>query len=172
MHLSIPFWSDFIVVRSYNKTRTASFQSHFGLILSHLALYRQRLKHLSFNPILVWFYLVWLLDKNSGKAVLSIPFWSDFIVPRSVGHFQDELTFNPILVWFYPSSIAFPPTGYFCLSIPFWSDFIFYINSKLFSPFYTFNPILVWFYPMTTTAPCVLNFCLSIPFWSDFIGSS
>ena len=82
IHLSIPFWSDFILLGSVycfhckvffqshfglilSKTkadailrRLARFQSHFGLILSCCSLPWRRSLHLSFNPTMVWFYLL------------------------------------------------------------------------------------------------------------------
>ncbi len=125
----------------------------------------------TFNPILVWFYL-WLrqgLQVNSRQ--LSIPFWSDFILTSSLyeklgrkAHFQSHFglilsntkttavsvfrPFNPILVWFY-QVVRFES---FC-----------YV-------FWAFNPILVWFYPQNTGRVFLLWLLrLSIPFWSDFI---
>ena len=77
--LSIPFWSDFIiVVYAFGIDIFTCFQSHFGLILSPTTSTEERAKRVAFNPILVWFY--------RGKRfrlpmslILSIPFWSDFI---------------------------------------------------------------------------------------------
>ena len=100
------------------------FQSHFGLILSRF--YNSELHefHAAFNPILVWFYprCNWFCTDNWW--VLSIPFWSDFILQLVLKiimnslYFQSHfglilshcvlkiallhhLSFNPILVWFY-----------------------------------------------------------------------
>ena len=77
---------------------------------------------------------------------LSIPFWSDFILPKFDSKYKILLqTFNPILVWFY----RVPPS--------------------IFSSFLSFNPILVWFYQQDVTYRMQQCFFLSIPFWSDFI---
>ncbi len=55
-----------------------SFQSHFGLILSSTVVRIALNKYITFNPILVWFYLV-LSAAVRTDVHLSIPFWSDFI---------------------------------------------------------------------------------------------
>ena len=100
--LSIPFWSDFISccnVLSLPSQR--NFQSHFGLILSHVGVDGKRLKRIAFNPILVWFYQELQSCCFVCWSCLSIPFWSDFIL------------------WSHQRS---PRSSE--LSIPFWSDFI------------------------------------------------
>ena len=123
--LSIPFWSDFIwYAMASNPNPCIHFQSHFGLILSDL--FRGSIIHIrswlsipfwsdfirefkrtvdriliTFNPILVWFYLlsfsttstaclsfqshfglilsIYTKHTNRKHKNLSIPFWSDFI---------------------------------------------------------------------------------------------
>ncbi len=125
LHLSIPFWSDFIValfpcvnsrlctfnpilVWFYPSPSVLSSGEHepaFNPILVwfyHSATKMRWLPNCSFNPILVWFYRKLLLQNSHQHfSQLSIPFWSDFIAvdgPKRYGNFQ--------------------------LSIPFWSDFI------------------------------------------------
>ena len=121
--LSIPLWSDFIfklveeceleeesfqshyglilssVIASLS-SMSSSFQSHFGLILSRHAARGLPGNNKAFNPILVWFY------RSGGhtlikQALLSIPFWSDFIKRLNNVVKVIKKTFNPILVWFY-----------------------------------------------------------------------
>ena len=212
--LSIPFWSDFIELRIW-KTSTpkmafnpilvwfyrassslspyfsASFQSHFGLILSYV------------------------VDINKDlKRLLSIPFWSDFIEKVEFSLFPSKKVFqshfglilslvdiyllivlfppfNPILVWFYhiswiweerrdkgfqshfglilSRSDGYEPESNSRLSIPFWSDFIQkYIKVKstrmrIFQSHFglILSPIILMGEE--------LDSYLSIPFWSDFI---
>ena len=103
--------------------------------------------------------------------MLSIPFWSDFILflqalsflkeyvfqshfglilSYSKVLFQDlkTLSFNPILVWFYRE----------------WKKVADVHDNAL-----TFNPILVWFYQSLAFTRRWKSWSLSIPFWSDFI---
>ncbi len=145
------------------------FQSHFGLILSWNSTFRELLLCLSFNPILVWFYLKFRLTSFTSRS----SFQSHFgLILSSVPLFRVRThsePFNPILVWFYllPNH-PLRRTG-LELSIPFWSDFIVFIPwlmiilSIAFQSHFglilsvmkvlptcrfrdTFNPILVWFY--------------------------
>ncbi len=56
--LSIPFWSDFITKPKFPILLDLNtFQSHFGLILSVEEVLCILQRSISFNPILVWFYL-------------------------------------------------------------------------------------------------------------------
>ena len=100
--LSIPFWSDFIVIKKKELTcQLTIFQSHFGLILSRCSRCTVCLS-LSFNPILVWFYR-FSSERESVEfdCLLSIPFWSDFIYRIRKANSRSNSAFNPILVWFY-----------------------------------------------------------------------
>ena len=105
-------------------TQSNAFQSHFGLILSNYIYSLKNDSGRSFNPILVWFYrsiaypwscllttfqshfgLILSLSESFATPVsilLSIPFWSDFIIPNELAKAISNITFNPILVWFYP----------------------------------------------------------------------
>ncbi len=100
--LSIPFWSDFIPDRqpsfTYNKK---NFQSHFGLILSEYDANSPYGVSKTFNPILVWFYLLAKYNALRQGMSLSIPFWSDFIADVNELLPVVRIPFNPILVWFY-----------------------------------------------------------------------
>ena len=136
----------------------------------------------SFNPILVWFYLVQSpVGMSGGVAIifqshfglilsplnrcwqrcsvfLSIPFWSDFIQERviqygrSAGSFQSH--FGLILSQFY--SLISGAAGIAFNPILVW----FYQWTARSWPFLvkTFNPILVWFYLSdfsTSSAPII-----------------
>ena len=84
-----------------SKTRKKSFQSHFGLILSPNKLSGSFAYMITFNPILVWFYPGEVVQVAKQVKVLSIPFWSDFIIVNTVVVYVCYNSFNPILVWFY-----------------------------------------------------------------------
>ena len=75
--LSIPPWSDF----------------------NSLPLYWRSLRHISFNPTLVWFQQNCVIS-SVFHSFLSIPPWSDFnrSLTDQSGIFQNP--FNPTLVWF------------------------------------------------------------------------
>ena len=78
--LSIPLWSDFILFLSIsNCPPDASFQSHYGLILSRTN-----------------------LDFWTPSTFLSIPLWSDFISLLTWTGRNTGSPFNPTMVWFYP----------------------------------------------------------------------
>ncbi len=101
----------------------------------------------TFNPILVWFYHV--PNRKTYKVLrsLSIPFWSDFILPSS----SETLTCS-------------------ILSIPFWSDFIpsFSIPSSF--TCLTFQSHFGLILSCSSISYCEPLQSLSIPFWSDFIS--
>ena len=122
--LSIPLWSDFItMIMSLIVLSTLNFQSHYGLILSKISLWRLYPLPVSFNPTMVWFYRAVGVD-NLSLCKLSIPLWSDFIglsgVWGATGDFVFQshyglilscthsstlklliTAFNPTMVWFY-----------------------------------------------------------------------
>ncbi len=124
MFLSIPLWSDFIPQHRPLRHRTGDpFQSHYGLILS-------------FNTII---YCI----KNFK---LSIPLWSDFILIRNSSNRKLNCTFNPTMVWFYRFVKRSAWPYFYYLSIPLWSDFIIVEKLKIAYENYTFNPTMVWFY--------------------------
>ena len=100
--LSIPLWSDFIIINAIlKKYNIENFQSHYGLILSHriqlhkwwpsrfqshYGLILSRCMRgliwrgdFTFNPTMVWFYLRENFSRADVPGVLSIPLWSDFI---------------------------------------------------------------------------------------------
>ena len=195
--LSIPFWSDFILLRPLNQElqhpafnpilvwfylsttnwfnfSAEHFQSHFGLILSAVYDWNNTSWHSAFNPILVWFYHTYRRSFQETTFLLSIPFWSDFI-QREVRHsaglksWLRSLSFNPILVWFYQKLNTANKQQHFTLSIPFWSDFILAPVIQEWKSCKSFNPILVWFYLFLEHLPVPNQAHLSIPFWSDFI---
>ena len=145
--LSIPLWSDFIRIKDITYCKPDKiFQSHYGLILSQLlspdsnfcavlsiplwsdfitgAYWRVSSSSISFNPTMVWFYLLTLFTLFLNFALLSIPLWSDFITKERRLRFELNIpfqshyglilsqcssihlswsrrSFNPILVWFY-----------------------------------------------------------------------
>ena len=166
------FQSHFGLILSVKKQldgiKVPTFQSHFGLILSHHKGPKDS-QGLSFNPILVWFYLVrsaQQLEKRKNfqshfGLILSLPLLSKNIIIFS--------SFNPILVWFYlPAEwVKYRPRP--SLSIPFWSDFILMnklpedIIKKYFQSH--FGLIL----SNRCSKHCAWQHSLSIPFWSDFI---
>ena len=149
--LSIPFWSDFILIPAKNCVLWwDDFQSHFGLILSRCKEDAVKLAIEPFNPILVWFYPLFpfinkpdihgfqshfgLILSNSNFSYWTIwirSFQSHFgliLSPYSVFYqIVSLLSFNPILVWFYRVSI--------------WLK-VSYAKKP-------FNPILVWFYQLS-----------------------
>ena len=60
LRLSIPLWSDFIEYEKRDEMEDKKcFQSHYGLILSKIIKDIQRELQSTFNPTMVWFYLVW-----------------------------------------------------------------------------------------------------------------
>ncbi len=145
-----------------------NFQSHYGLILSKLDSVVDWLKNIPFNPTMVWFYHSTKFSERCLLHNLSIPLWSDFIIPVVVKATGWIVSFQSHygLILSYPYQIANLPdvtsfqshyglilsnppynvlfTG--ALSIPLWSDFI---QARLFlciSVFLTFNPTMVWFY--------------------------
>ena len=79
-YLSIPLWSDFITFLIFSRVLSMNFfQSHYGLILS-LYCWRPLEQPLrSFNPTMVWFYLLFMYSIISISLNLSIPLWYDFI---------------------------------------------------------------------------------------------
>ena len=134
--------------------------------------------NLTFNPILVWFYL--FVDVESLNSFLSIPFWSDFIsvryawITKKLKDFQSHFglilslkkieamklgvkAFNPILVWFYPCSShtaqLFPKRfqSHFGLILS-WAHGRSPCSLHCID-ILTFNPILVWFYRSTADKP-------------------
>ena len=164
--------------RPYLHYNGRTFQSHFGLILSGHRL-RESAGWSSFNPILVWFYLIELKDAGLKEFFQShfgliLSLWE--IQKRlSISCFQSHfglilsfslfiwggwrwVTFNPILVWFYPKRRL--------ANI----EMIKSILKEVLVWKYSFNPILVWFYQGNLCSPGSLPVVLlSIPFWSDFI---
>ncbi len=138
--LSIPLWSDFIAVENDNVQR----------------------QQFSFNPTMVWFYLLMRTRQPTNSLTLSIPLWSDFIrlrdgdtVPVHPRGFQSHYglilstsarkslknfteTFNP--------TIGVRKWGWEKLSIPLWSDFIISLMPQIRICRKTFNPTMVWFY--------------------------
>ena len=170
--LSIPLWSDFIFISSLDTSVIAwyaSFQSHYGLILS-VEIYR----------------------KKKERKHLSIPLWSDFIIINELfkkiklltfqSHYGlilsltvDNIvstvfcTFNPTMVWFYQSLLYSLDHSIMHLSIPLWSDFIKpckvpWNNKPLsFQSHYGLILSLLWFLVFFELV------ILSIPLWSDFI---
>ena len=147
IHLSIPFWSDFIL-RLFvgNIIADFRFQSHFGLILSLAAVKNKELKQLLSIPF--WSdFICFQYPAIQALVDLSIPFWSDFI--------DDHLHMNSLTGYDFQSHF-----GLILSVLAFASGFV---------SFWPFNPILVWFYQNSVWRCCVLYTILSIPFWSDFI---
>ena len=122
--LSIPLWSDFIIINSIlKKYNIENFQSHYGLILSHrIQLHKwwpSRFQshyglilscecrawcvvpETPFNPTMVWFYHKDGLIDNADK----VDFQSHYglILSAVSGEFglAAVLSFNPTMVWFY-----------------------------------------------------------------------
>ncbi len=148
------------------------FQSHFGLILSASPLSSAMPGFQSFNPILVWFYHKVRINARSRGDILSIPFWSDFIVHQLLENSQYRLPFNPILVWFYlwreipccwhyrhfQSHFGLILSCQFLTPEPlfvangFQSHFGLILSDRIYCfhvlCYWTFNPILVWFYQL------------------------
>ena len=149
---------------------------------------------LSFNPILVWFYHTYIETTAVASRMLSIPFWSDFIILETVremeeiGIFQSHFglilsekiekrgkakldSFNPILVWFYQTSERAWFPRQIRLSIPFWSDFILLPRGT--SGMSLWNGFQSHFGLILSCRPRWSHWThqrkLSIPFWSDFI---
>ena len=145
--ISIPFWSDFIIIKYVARIAEKQFQSHSGLILSQHCLQPIHSVHYHFNPILVWFYPSIVLIKDLLKNLISIPFWSDFIYITKLGLECPN--------WFQSHSGLILSEYTVCLD-------------KNFSKY--FNPILVWFYQSKGEVRKVRKDFISIPFWSDFIS--
>ena len=130
--MSKSFQSHYGLILSHHKIRLllsscATFQSHYGLILSPIP---------RNDPVL--------------RDFLSIPLWSDFIPTQHNNDRRWGKTFNPTMVWFYPEP-SLPASLEWAkyipsLSIPLWSDFIILRRSLL-----------------------EIRRLLSIPLWSDFI---
>ena len=149
--LSIPFWSDFIrAIKAVVEKLTADFQSHFGLILSNGTAGVSIIQN-SFQSHfgLILSYCVSHCEFCSLR-VLSIPFWSDFIVGEIDNHCVNLRH----------------------LSIPFWSDFIHRDDEGI----HTLGTahFQSHFGLILSCEDCVgwrlqLSGALSIPFWSDFI---
>ena len=100
--LSIPLWSDFIFLSADSRSSAASFQSHYGLILSWKGTYLVKRWYVTFNPTMVWFY-----------------------PPISTRHLHEVFSsFNPTMVWFYRKILDDAGVPANILSIPLWSDFI------------------------------------------------
>ncbi len=100
------------------------FQSHYGLILSGIKGVNWIIESLTFNPTMVWFYLISKTVRASSRC----------------------FTFNPTMVWFYLYKFNIPRRTRKILSIPLWSDFIslpLLLRRCKMSPF---NPTMVWFY--------------------------
>ena len=131
-HLSIPFWSDFIVYFFPVSAETTSFfQSHFGLILSHTETLFNEVKNITFNPILVWFYLPaeWVIyrPRPSTFNPILVWFYRNRTEQNGRGLRQGEPTFNPILVWFYHVTDRLP----FSQALPFQSHFGLILSQQL-----------------------------------------
>ena len=143
---------------------------------------------------MVWFYLVgYVLSHRKSELCLSIPLWSDFIVPniseiRSKLHenFQShyglilsiyrlmvmgliKTTFNPTMVWFYLQRVGVEWLertnfqSHYGLILS-WSTCC---NTD--GCCFPFNPTMVWFYQHVRWSPFIAKWSLSIPLWSDFI---
>ncbi len=124
--LSIPLWSDFIIVRSGATIDFYyDFQSHYGLILSSTVKSCLEQSKESFNPTMVWFYHF----NKSNDFYEAFGFQSHYGLILS--HAWCDVARS---LWY--------------LSIPLWSDFIDYIFSQKILQMSTFNPTMVWFYPM------------------------
>ena len=128
----------------------ADFQSHYGLILSPVVRDLEKSAYRTFNPTMVWFYLV--LDQRNRARTCA---------------------FNPTMVWFYLKNKqrALRKTCYFqshyglilsrnhCVFLP--------LKHNDFQSHY--GLILSQYF-----APSLLvrKVALSIPLWSDFIGTT
>ena len=128
-----------------------SFQSHYGLILSHCNFKRTWwwLATKSFNPTMVWFYL---------KFILS------FILVYT-------LSFNPTMVWFYHKEVRKNDQKNRCFQSHYGLILSVLELSENFVIPKPFNPTMVWFY-RNTGHNSWFTYCytkLSIPLWSDFI---
>ncbi len=169
-NLSIPFWSDFIgYEQKHSVVDIIHFQSHFGLILSWTQK-KRTCQLLTFNPILVWFYLnrlpgfAW--DKRRTFNPILVWFYHTSHV-RAIPFHRDS--FNPILVWFYHTKRTILANGITAFQSHFGlilSKQLDLLRIKLKNA--SFNPILVWFYRGQELQQNQ-NGELSIPFWSDFI---
>ena len=146
-YLSIPFWSDFIeVLRRQFFRKLSNFQSHFGLILSFESKVMECYVGKTFNPILVWFYLVLWAKWTNWKGCFQSHFGlilsnlKDMLKLANSKDFQSHFG----LILSTTPSIELATTKQ--LSIPFWSDFILFhlFQFRVFQ--FPFNPILVWFY--------------------------
>ena len=151
------------------RVRTYSFQSHYGLILSNYNFRNIYQVINSFNPTMVWFYQTCFRDDKYSISELSIPLWSDFILPIEPGFataaapFQSHYglilspynnqetpiipySFNPTMVWFY-----------------LWKESVIRDSNKNFQSHY--GLILS---PCTCRGETAWS-GLSIPLWSNFI---
>ena len=143
--LSIPSWSDFNssgvqqdCLGPYN------FQSHLGLISTHLAVCDVTPAAVPFNPILVWFQQLWLWTWIQQDCSFNpILVWFQLVV--FVVDFCTWSSFNPILVWFQRCEILDEPyyAANFQSHLGLISTFVVFFNLVLKKV--AFNPILVWF---------------------------
>ena len=169
--LSIPLWSDFIVgvfltpryatknfqshyglILSFRRRRRRGrrrccFQSHYGLILSRRLLIQGSCCRSSFNPTMVWFYLLilhlethiaksfqshyglilsyWFVKVNRNWSIrLSIPLWSDFISLMKKVFLRNPVHFQSHYGLILSGSVMKLNYLEKILSIPLWSDFI------------------------------------------------
>ena len=126
--LSIPLWSDFIVLyRGHEHTVIPGFQSHYGLILSQAWKETGDIWPATFNPTMVWFYH--FICKVTKAILLDVDFQSHYGLILSKEQKErsskDWSTFNPTMVWFYLGDYALWSQPLLpLLSIPLWSDFI------------------------------------------------
>ena len=103
----------------------STFQSHYGLILSQFWSTQFWSTSDSFNPTMVWFYLIPLSSGLLWTSIsLSIPLWSDFILPLQILEYETLICFQS-----HYGLILSRITQIVCiwesnLSIPLWSDFI------------------------------------------------
>ena len=122
------------------------FQSHYGLILSVYTSLTPAKQVNSFNPTMVWFYLI----ANVPYEVYITNFQSHYGLILSLWVPQVNVwlrrTFNPTMVWFYLYEFLKSMYDYDVLSIPLWSDFIGYSDRDIKKLKLTFNPTMVWFY--------------------------
>ncbi len=144
---------------------------------------------------MVWFYLPaeWVIYRP--RPSLSIPLWSDFIIPdknkKTKAYLSFQSHYGLILSWLQRTFQWLEQCT--SLSIPLWSDFIAFPNNAMreleaFNPtmvwfyltwdeepqylmFTAFNPTMVWFYQELVEVSEQLWLLLSIPLWSDFILS-
>ncbi len=103
--LSIPLWSDFIsTVIIILSPQILPFQSHYGLILSHVFTNTNLHIQLPFNPTMVWFYLKRLKTIYLFRIY---GFQSHYgLILSYVNNTFHRLwcsnqSFNPTMVWFY-----------------------------------------------------------------------